>query len=910
MENKKNKAVELIEKLNSNKIIKNLGNTSESLVTETIIETEEPVIAKRNTYLPEDKLFESIGILDPDGKNINPLTGEPYKNLYYTDPSKEMNLKNATYNWFATNPGGWASLPMYNDDIKNTTIKSLYNNQVTLIVSGTGSGKTVLPPKYLLHVLNYQGKIAITNPKIKPAIGNAEFAAKCLDVALGDQVGLKFRNSPKEYFSRDSKLVFCTDGYILRKLQSDPLLSEYDAVVIDEAHERGIMIDLLLLMLKQMLNLRPDFKLVIMSATVNEKIFVDYFPTNKFKFGLVQAPGKPHFPVGQIFLKESINKFDENGNLINDEYIKKAAEVITDILRNSETGDVLVFFPGKGECQDGCVILHQKISEVNKNLDNKIYCNILHSGTDEKLTELLLNSQAYKNINNGRYTRKVIFATEVAESSLTIKGIDFVVDSGLVNENIFYSEKNLHSLEQKYISKASHTQRMGRTGRTAPGTCYNLFTENEYEKMFKDYRTAPILVDDISQELLYFISNKNFVSHIDFPFKYVNGNKRGGANIIVKTESEKNVSIENGNKKVKVDVKEEKTNVKMMGTSLANFLNGMIERPQEDKVKRTLQRLLAIGAIDMNGNVGTVSDMGRGMSCFGFSPEISRMLISGYNYHCREDMVNLAALLEKSENRIDGIFEKFSPSSKDPEIKEKEKAYYDKVKRKWANSLGDHFSLLDIYNNFCERKYDQFDRSGRIIKQRKSDEEVREWCKANFLNYRKLGDIRKAAEKIDRAFREVIHIFYEKHPGEKPTHLFIKNEPVISEKQEENIIRALIEGFYINLVKRVGERRYIDCFPEKKEMAGLSMDSLYAAIKAQGKYGFYTEFKSIFGRMSYAIVSKVPPGIIEQLQKSDMGNYVASCWKTMVEEKEEKKKGDKHHKKDHKKDKFYKKHRK
>ena len=133
---------------------RNLGDEDVGVLGEIIIEEPEQLNSsqyqKRNTYLPESKLFEPIGILDPEGKNVNPLTGEPYKNIYFKDPNKEFSLDNATYDWFAMNPKGWAGFPMYKEP-KEKALKAFYNNQVTLIISGTGSGKTVHCQEHRIH---------------------------------------------------------------------------------------------------------------------------------------------------------------------------------------------------------------------------------------------------------------------------------------------------------------------------------------------------------------------------------------------------------------------------------------------------------------------------------------------------------------------------------------------------------------------------------------------------------------------------------------------------------------------------------------------------------------------------------------------------------------------------------------
>lgn len=815
--------------------------------------TNIPVI--RDTVIKEEDLFEPIGILDPEGLRDNPLSGEGYKNIYL-NANKPENEHNVSYKFLSNI---WSKFPMY--EKREEAIRAIYNNQVVLIVSGTGSGKTVLTPKFALHVLNYQGRIAITNPKRLPSKENAIYAAKTLDVPLGKEVGLKFRNSDPSWFSaKDTRLLYCTDGYILARLQADPMLSDFDSVIIDEAHERGVQIDLLLMLLKDLIKKRPTFKLIIMSATVNEKVFIDYFPQKEFKFGFVDAGSVPNFPIEEHYLERPINIFDENGNLVNDAFIEAAADRVIKILKETEEGDILVFFSGKGEAQLGCQKMHQKLEVVNKNLDNKIYCDILHSGTDKETQDLLTNDKKYK--ESGKYIRKVIIATEVAESSITFKGLDYVIDSGLVNDNIYYSAKNMISLEKKYISKASHRQRKGRVGRKKPGTCYNLFTKEEYEKKFPDYSKAPILVDDISPQLLFFLSKKYFVSHIDFPFMY---KQKGGENVI--KNMEKNAD----------------------GMELSKFLSKLIEKPPEDNVKRALERIEALGGIGVVNKKGNITDMGRAMAVFDTIPEIGRMIIGGYNYHCRNEIIDLAAIFEISEMRIDAIFERFSTKIKDEKEKKKQKEKYEKIKKKLTSSLGDHFSLLNIYKEFYERRYDTIDRrTGRVIKQKKGN--AREWCKENYLNYNKLDKIKNAAKDINRRFSKVIAIYREKHPENKPVQLFVRGDMKISDKIEDNILKALLEGFYINLIKKTSDRKFTNCFPPHKTTAGLTQDSFYANVKSQTKFGFYSQLKSIFGKGGYGIVSKVPPGYLEEIKNSEYGKLLSDCWKKMDAEKQIKKK--------------------
>ena len=424
--------------LNNNTINKQFGGKESIQETDTIkqldndksdrildFESDEIVDKKveRDIFVNKKDLLKKIGILDPDGIEDNPLTNEPYRNIYY-DPDQEITKYNPTYRSISDN--SWTTFPMY--EIREKSINMIYENQVILIVSGTGSGKTVLTPKYTLHALNYQGKIAITNPKRIPSEENAIYAAKTLDVKLGDQVGLKFRGSDANHYSQNSKLVYCTDGFILAKLKTDPLLNDYDCVIIDEAHERGVNIDLLLLLLKDVVFHRPKFKLIIMSATINDQIFKDYFPKDKFKFGIIDAGSKPNKPVKEYFLEDIkfLNKKSiyniKDGNVIikrDYDYLEPAVKIAINILSKTESGDILIFVGGKGQGGDGCLLLQQELAKVNENRDVKLYCDVLHSATSKVSKEYIKSMEEYKSKPGGPYNRKVIFATEVAESSIT-----------------------------------------------------------------------------------------------------------------------------------------------------------------------------------------------------------------------------------------------------------------------------------------------------------------------------------------------------------------------------------------------------------------------------------------------------------------------------------------------------------
>ena len=864
----------------------------------------------RDTFVPREKLFEKIGILDPEGVSNNPFTNEPYQNLYY-DPSKNVSKKNKTYQQFALK---WSKFPMY--DKREEAINLIYDNNVILIVSGTGSGKTVLTPKLALHCLNYQGRIAITNPKRVPTKENALYSAMCMDVKVGSYIGMKYRDSEKSAYSTDCRLIYSTDGYILQLLQKDPLLTELDMVIIDEAHERNVNIDLLLLLLKQLVLKRPSFKLIIMSATIKTEIFSNYFPTPQFKFAMLDAGQQPNHPIKSIYLNKPINKYDANGNIVDNNYFDVAVDKVVSILKETDEGDILVFFPKKSDTTDGCSQLSMRLDRLNRELGKKIYCASLTSSKKTKEEEeMIINSEKYK--QNGKFGRKVVFATEVAESSITIDGLLYVIDTGLVNKMVYYSDKNMESLEMKFISKASHKQRRGRTGRTAPGTCFCLFTEEEYTKKFPEYTQSPILNTDLSKYLMTFLANQNFVSHIQFPITYKKDEK-----VLKNTNKHKKLELRpktvgggggENNKKKRLNISPkvvplEPSNIKPC--EFTEYLHKLIEIPPIDTVKRTIQRLVDLKIVEVRDEKGYITDLGRACAVFDVIPEIGRMMISGYNYRCRDDICNLAGIFEVSEYKMDNVFERFRAKTKNEQLKRAEKDEYERVKKRWVNSLGDHFSLLDIYNEFCNREYDEVDRkTGVIIRPKMGD--TKEWCKKNYLNYNILRKVKETARQYQGAFGRVIKIFKEKHPDVKPRFIFTDKEPVLSENYAENILRAILDGFFVNMMRRFDNRKYINCYPESKTVAQLPQTSLYGSIKNPTKYAVYGQLKSIFGNQSFSIVSKIPPAISDEYKNSEQGKCLESCWKTGNHKKEDKgdnekrkngqKRGDKRDRKDRRK---------
>jgi len=400
----------------------------------------------------------NIGIFDPNGINLNPLNNKEYSDEY---------RKLSSF---------WINLPAY--EYSSQVINSLDKNDILLIISGTGSGKTVLCPKMALHYNNYKGKIIITLPKKIITKKAAEFAAMTLDVKLGDEVGYQFRGDNLK--SKNTILLYSTDGSIISQIKSDPLLRHVDIIIIDEAHERKIQIDVLLYLLKNSIKIRKEknmkpLKLIIMSATINQEIFQNYY--KDFNFDCLFLSGKPNFPIDSIYLHKKLD-------ISNKEYVKEGIKIIINICNNINNsnnntnnnkfpeGDILFFVCTINECKQITYELSTKITDA--------FIMPLYSGFDKQFEPYLTDQIKYKELNP-LHKRRIFISTNVAESSLTIDGIVYVVDSGLEINVKYNPDKKINIMAKQIITNAQILQRKGRSGRTKPGFCYHLYTLQDHD---------------------------------------------------------------------------------------------------------------------------------------------------------------------------------------------------------------------------------------------------------------------------------------------------------------------------------------------------------------------------------------------------------------------------------------------
>ena len=435
----------------------------------------------------KNKINYDIGIFDPEGKNSNPLNNKPFSDTY-------KNLAKF-----------WSNLPAYNN-AKNIT-ETILTHDIVVLESGTGSGKSVIGPKLCLHVLNYKGHVVMTLPKKLITQSTAQFAAKCLDVELGEQVGYTFRGDSVK--SPDTVLLYCTDGTIVAMLKSDPTLKNIDILIIDEAHERKVQIDLLLYLVKNAIKIRKErdmnpLKLVIMSATINESIFSAYY--RDFSYNYLFLSGKPNYPIESIYLETPLN-------IKANQYLEEGVNIIQNIVKkiNSKDkkfpeGDILFFVCTVSECVKQTLNISTLIKDS--------FVMGVYSGFDQELEPYLSNPNKYQELNPN-YKRRIFISTNVAESSLTIDGISYVIDSGLAMSVKYDPVKKFNIMSKNIITKAQISQRKGRAGRTKPGICYHLYTPLE-EELAKDFPDPEILREDMKNLCLSLMKLGCQINKTDF----------------------------------------------------------------------------------------------------------------------------------------------------------------------------------------------------------------------------------------------------------------------------------------------------------------------------------------------------------------------------------------------------------
>ena len=381
------------------------------------------------------------------------------------------------------------TLPVHEklDEIK----KAIAENQVTIICGETGSGKTTQLPKICLELgRGAAGLIGHTQPRRLAARSVAERIAEELKSEIGSAVGYKVRFT--DHTSRDACVKLMTDGILLAETQTDRYLAAYDTIIIDEAHERSLNIDFLLGYLKQLLPRRPDLKVIITSATIDAERFSQHFNGAP----VLEVSGRT-YPV-EILYRPLTSKDEDDAEVELTDAIVDAA----DELAHYGEGDILVFLPGEREIREAAEALRKSTLRRNDEI-LPLFARLSHA-------------EQHKIFHPSGAKRRIVLATNVAETSLTVPGIKYVIDTGLARVKRYSARAKVEQLHVEKISQAAARQRSGRCGRVSAGVCIRLFSEEDFNS--RPEFTDPEIVRSNLAAVILRMASLNLGDVAAFPF--------------------------------------------------------------------------------------------------------------------------------------------------------------------------------------------------------------------------------------------------------------------------------------------------------------------------------------------------------------------------------------------------------
>lgn len=449
-------------------------------------------------------------------------------------------------------------LPIY--AYHDSLLEAIRNYPVLIIEGETGSGKTTQIPQYL-HEVGYSelGKIGCTQPRRVAAMSVAARVAQEMDVKLGNQVGYSIRF--EDCTSDETVIKYMTDGMLLREFLTEPDLRSYSVMIIDEAHERTLNTDILFGLIKDVARFRDDIKIIVASATLDATKFSQYFDDAP----IFKIPGRM-YPVDILYTKAP-----------EADYLDAAIVTVLQIhITQPLPGDILVFFTGQEEIEAAEEALLQRTRGLGSRIRELLIRPIYATLPSER------QAQVFEPTPEG--ARKVVLATNIAETSLTIDGICFVVDTGFCKQTNYNAQTGMESLLVQPVSQAMANQRAGRAGRTAPGKCFRLYTAWSYKNEL-DVNTVPEIqrTNLASVVLLMKSLGVNDLLHFDF-----------------------------------------------------------MDPPPEKALIRSLEQLYALGALNA---LGELTKLGRRMAEFPLDPMMAKALLASEQFGCVEEVMTVCAML-------------------------------------------------------------------------------------------------------------------------------------------------------------------------------------------------------------------------------------------------------------------------
>ncbi|KAI5464935.1 P-loop containing nucleoside triphosphate hydrolase protein [Mariannaea sp. PMI_226] len=449
------------------------------------------------------------------------------------------------------------SLPVF--AFRSQLIKAVQENQILIVVGETGSGKTTQLTQYLAEAgFANDGMIGCTQPRRVAAMSVAKRVAEEVGCKLGEEVGYTIRF--EDCTSPMTKIKYMTDGMLQREILVDPDMRRYTCIMLDEAHERTISTDVLFALLKKALKRRPDLKVIVTSATLDADKFSAYFN----ECPIFTIPGRT-FPVEILYSREPES-----------DYLDTALVTVMQIHLTEPKGDILLFLTGQEEIDTACEILYERMKALGPNVPDLLILPVYAQLPTE------MQSRIFDPAPPG--SRKVVIATNIAETSITIDEIFYVVDPGFVKQNAYDPKLGMDSLVVTPISQAQANQRAGRAGRTGPGKCFRLYTEAAYQSEMLPTTIPEIQRQNLSHTILMLKAmGINDLLHFDF-----------------------------------------------------------MDPPPINTMLTALEELYALSALD---DEGLLTRLGRKMADFPMEPSLAKVLIAAVTLDCSDEMLSIVAML-------------------------------------------------------------------------------------------------------------------------------------------------------------------------------------------------------------------------------------------------------------------------
>jgi len=554
------------------------------------------------------------------------------------------------------------NLPISNK--KNAIIQAIKNNPVVIISGETGSGKTTQIPKFCLEAgRGIEGLIGCTQPRRIAAITVSNRIAEEMGESIGQSVGYKIRFKDKT--SAGTYIKIMTDGILLAETQGDPYLNLYDTIIVDEAHERSLNIDFVLGILKNLLTKRRDLKLIITSATIDTMKFSKAFDDAP----VIEVSGRT-FPVETRYLPPN-TVMEANADSSHIDLAVRAAE---DLMRESSRGDILVFLPTEQDIRETCDML---IGRKMKNV---------------RIMPLFarLSAREQQGVFKRSKGRKIIVATNIAETSITIPGIRYVVDTGLARISQYTPKSRITALPVVPISQSSADQRKGRCGRMENGLCVRLFSEEDY-RLRPLYTKPEILRSNLAEVILRMLFLR-IGSVEQFPF--------------IDPPHEK--SIQDGFK-------------------LLLELNAIKRRKRRPPASPHKQSS-PTPAKDVALPKYELTPIGRIMAKMPIDPRLSRIIIEADKRNCLREISIIASAL----------------SIQDPRERPLEKeAEADEAHKKFKDPQSDFLTLLNIWHACW-----------KLTQNNRPLQSLKKFCKTNFISFKRMREWQDINNQISTILKE------------------------------------------------------------------------------------------------------------------------------------------------------------